>query len=201
MKRLLALMLAAALALSLAACGGGGGNTNGKNAIPDENVPTDDKNTIPDGNVPTDDEIKNELSSTIELLNTVADYLDEESSFILEHWGNVEFFGNELYVRSEWEENKDYNSFVREDIGALWNIRNKVQESMDNVLDTIKNLTPSDATQDFFDAVKSYYLSLQSYQHLVDEFPEGYSKLTYGQAVADARSAYGESQANLQFFE
>ena len=67
-------------------------------------------------------------------------------------------------------------------------------------MDTAKELIANAGEGDLQKAVKDYYLEVNSYYNLVTTFPQGYSKLTYSQALADCKADCQSAYSEVEFY-
>ena len=176
MKRFVAIILLFAAFTALCACG------------------------APEEPKPDSAQIKNDLASVVLQLDAAVSDIDSQSSFLLEHWGNVDFFAKELFIKSEWEKNQNYNSFVRSFGDTIYVWRDNVNTYMTTALEVIKTIEPTEETKEYYEAVKKYYTAVDSYRSLVENFPAGYSKITYSQAVATHKDSISTAQSELKFY-
>ncbi len=68
-------------------------------------------------------------------------------------------------------------------------------------MEKAKELMGTSSTGEYFDAVKEYYKTVETFLKLVSEFPEGYSKLTFSQAIADYKEKCQTAYSEVEFYQ
>lgn len=165
-KRLLALGMSIMICFSLIACGNSGASEEKKEVSAED------------------------LSKVVELLQSAEDDISATAALQLEGWSKYAdivnyYFDDEAYTQAS-------EVSIKKRAESAHNYRMSAKDTMEQA----KELLGNKGEGDYYNAVKDYYKAVNKFLTLVSTFPEGYSKLTYANAVAeykaDIQEAYGE---------
>ena len=138
----------------------------------------------------SDEDLKTVVGDLI-LAETATDTL---ASLLIENWTTYSnlllyYYDQEAYEASNmYEEGSDYGT------------AHELRGYADEVMNEAKGLLGTEGSSDFYEAAKTYYLAVNDYLALLSEFPDGYSKLTYSNAISDCRSACQSAYSEVTFY-
>jgi len=74
------------------------------------------------------------------------------------------------------------------------------KEKVDTDLKKAKSIIQIGGTSDYYHAVKAYYTTVKALHSLVYNYPEGYSLLTYSNAIQQAQSECNKAYAEVELY-
>lgn len=120
------------------------------------------------------------------------------SSLQIEEWTKYSsimmLYFDDLYFTEHYD-SKD-SSGIDKAAKKMHDYRVSAKGYLDSAKTMIKNFEEKD---DLYEAVKDYYKVVNKFYSLVSTFPEGYSKLTFMQAVADYKAECQDAYAEVEF--
>ena len=185
MKKILAMILALVMCLSLCACGSEESNNNIETT----------QETI------SEEQIKERLDSIAKDLRDANEYFNRISSILLENWSSYHYF-TYFYDQAKYEKDRDEQTdLVQDACDEKFKYQKMAQEKLEAALAALREISPTENTDDYYKALKAYYTELKTYESLVTNWPQGHSKLTYSQAITDAKSATERACDELEFYK
>lgn len=119
-------------------------------------------------------------------ISTYYEYFDADDTDFIRNPGLLSSYKNEL------------SNYQKEVIKYL-DATDYAKETLEEVLKNIKLIKADDDTEDYYDAVKEYYKAVNTLVSFATTFPEGYSKLTYAQAIKDYYKDIDEAKSEVDF--
>ena len=181
MKKAITILLALVMVLSLVACGKG--NNDSSNSSEEQKADTSVG--------PTNDD----LAKASKLIKEAQDNIVSIAADQLDGWTTYADIMEAYFVDEKYQNN---------DIGTLKTRSERIHRSRgeaNTALSQAKELLGTNGTGDYYDAVKEYYKAVSVFYNLVSEFPEGYSKLTFSNAVKDSKAKCDDTYSELSFYE
>ena len=178
MKKVLALIFALVLVLSLVACGGGNNDSSGEQKADTSAGPTND-----------------DLAKASGLIKDAQDEIVSMAAEQLDGWTTYSNIMASYFVDSKYQDLIE--STLKKRAERIHISRGKA----DTALSEAKTLLGSNGTGDYYNAVKEYYKAVSVFYNLVSEFPEGYSQLTFSNAVKDNKAKCDDAYSELSFYE
>ena len=117
----------------------------------------------------------------------IGEWYADGSSLMLKYFDDLFFI--------EHYDSKSSYSFDKK-AKEMYDYRVSAKEKLDKAKEIIRSIDNKD---DLYDAVKDYYKVVNKFYALVSTFPEGYSKLTFMQAVADCKAECQDAYAEVDF--
>ncbi len=132
-----------------------------------------------------------DLKKAVDLLKTAQDDIVAAAATQQNNWNvNASWVMKVYFVDEAYEE----ESFHTDTQTSVYNKRKSARRNVESA----KELLGTNGSGDFYNAVKEYYKCVNKFLTLISEFPEGYSKITFTQAIkdytSDCKDAYEESQ-------
>lgn len=178
MKKVISLVLTLIMCISLCSCSSG--NDVSQTATSDE-------------------EINVALAEIVVNLDNAYTSYKSAASLIVDHWYNATWYQS-FFNKEYFEENPIIADSINKDCIKMWEYQESANELFDNALLAIKELTPTEGTQGYYDAVKEYYTCINTFKTLIQTWPSNYSQLTYSQAISAAISECDVAASELVFY-
>lgn len=192
MKRGLSLVIALVLCFTICACG----NRTNSNGIENTQPQQQTQATVNESHV------KDQLDSIAKNLRNAHGYYDKASSILLENWSAAANYLGYFYDEIEYQKSKEYlSSYLTSKCDEKYKYQKAGLEILNETLSILKEISPTENTKAYYDALKAYYTALKEYKNLITVWPEGYSKLTYSQAITDAKSIAERAYIELDFYK
>ncbi|MBQ9558198.1 MAG: hypothetical protein IJU94_06305 [Clostridia bacterium] len=140
-----------------------------------------------------------DLINAVNLIKSAEDCVVNVSTVQLDNWSTASYSTSLYFEDSAYLEEfgpsgpSDY--FFYPTITAYTN-----RATAKSNLDKAKKILGSSGVGDFYEATKSYYKEVSSFFALVSTFPEGYSLLTFSNAVKDYKSRCSSAYEDARFY-
>lgn len=125
---------------------------------------------------------------------------DAMIGLIYDHWNEYEF---ECFFYEDLFEQKKRGSMGAGSFFGDAKQTFEYRDGIETLMNASKELLDIDKVpeecQDYYDAVKELYKKVDSYTTFVSEFPEGYSKITYGQTFSEHQKEYDALVSEVEF--
>lgn len=145
-------------------------------------------------------ELKTNIDKTINALKEANEYLVAASSLQSEHWTTNASLAMNLFDEETINGKKDHGSnptYVLENAGKkIQFARESAREDLDTAKRELKYYGEEDS---LYVALKNYYVELDSYYNFISTMPQGYSKLTFSQAIAEKNASCQSLLSEVEF--
>ena len=181
MKQTIAFLLLLTMLLSLCACGN----------KPDVQINSDI--TTSETTVPTLTE--NELKEATQYIKKSEEAILQAASYQVSNWTTIAevmyyYFDDNEYTTDKWY-------YHRNTIRTITQLRVQAREDMAKA----KEILLKKGSGDYYTSVKEYYTTVNTFLNLISEFPTGYSKVTFSQAISQHQSNCSAAYSNVEFYQ
>ena len=197
MKKIVALVLTVFLLMSLCGCG----NTSNTDVTELSKQTEQQSEQIQQDN----ETVRKKLYTIFSSVSETNNDCNLLMSIIYEHWdynGWESFFDYDTFLKND----SNYNTRDNYSIGSFYGdaklsfeYRDKISESLTTIKTDLKELSITDETQAYYDAIKELYICVDSYYSFVSEYPNGYSKMTYVQAISEHNDEFEKLVSQVEF--
>ena len=133
---------------------------------------------------------KEDIKEAVDKITSAKESIQSCASYQLDGWTTYSDILNYYFDDSAYKDADEIQ--IKERAKNAHDARVSATSDMEEA----KALLGTNGEGDYYEAAKDYYVAVDKFLSLVSTFPEGYSKLTFSQAVKDAISdcetAYGE---------
>lgn len=189
MKKLFAMILAILMCISIFGC------------AKTPNTTTSDTTTPNETSGPSDEDIEKALDKIVKDLDSAYSHYSSASALIMSRWSTYSWFQG-FFDKNYFEENYKpaAKSNIDKDCIAMWDHYEVADTLMESCLTSIKELSPTDNTREYYNAVKEYYTQINALKSLLQTWPQGYNQMSYSQALSTAKSECDRAKSELSFY-
>jgi hypothetical protein len=166
------------------------GCADNKNAESSTSVSEEDVNRPATVQTVSEEDIK----SAVKKIHTACEFISDCASYQIDHWSTNSELMNWYFSDTAY---KDANS-TDSKMAAKRAYESRVS-ARENLTEA-KVLLGTNGEGEYYNAAKNYYISVDKYLTLVSTFPEGYSLLTYSDAVKDAKDDCSSAYSEVSFY-
>ncbi len=190
MKKLFAMILAILMCISIFGC------------AKTTNTTTSDTTTPNETSGPSDEDIEKALDKIVKDLDSAYSHYSSASALIMSNWDTDPFYFKMFFDENYFEEKYAYAKATGrdKDCSDMWGHYKTADALMESCLTSIKELTPTDNTREYYNAVKEYYTRINALKSLLQTWPQGYNQMSYSQALSTAKSECDTAKSELSFY-
>ena len=141
-----------------------------------------------------------DLVKAVNLIKSAEDCVANVSSVQINNWSTASYstslyFEDSAYLEEFGSAGPSISDYFYSTKTAYTN-----RATAKSTLDKVKKILGTSGAGDFYEAAKSYYKEVSSFLSLVSAFPEGYSLLTFSNAVKDHKSRCSSAYEDARFY-
>lgn len=147
------------------------------------------------------EEQKAQLAEILQMLDTAYSNYKSASTTILNEWTTTQSAFVMYFDKSEYDALANYKKNNRySERGKMWEHYEIADGLKQEALNSVKTISPTDDTRDYYNAIKTYYSSIDAFRTLIQTWPAGYTELTFSQAVSSAKNDCDKAASDLAFY-